>query len=153
MTAKILDTLHFIGTNDRSKSLFENNWPLPFGISYNSYLFTDQKTALLDTIEYGSDRSYFEEIKEILNGRDLDYLVVLHMEPDHAGMIGELLQRYPHTTVVTNARAVKLLEIYFPVIDKSRIREIKEGDKLELGQHNLQFVMTPMVHWPESMMA
>ena len=153
MTAKILDTLHFIGTNDRSKSLFENNWPLPFGVSYNSYLFTDQKTALLDTIEYGSDRSYFEEIKEILNGRDLDYLVVLHMEPDHAGMIGELLQRYPHTTVVTNARAVKLLEIYFPGIDKSRIREIKEGDKLELGHHNLQFVMTPMVHWPESMMA
>ncbi|MDD2538453.1 MAG: FprA family A-type flavoprotein [Bacteroidales bacterium] len=153
MTAKILDTLHFIGTNDRNKTLFESNWPLPFGISYNSYLITDKKTALLDTIEYGSDRSYFEDVAAMLNGRDLDYLVILHMEPDHAGMIGELLQRYPSTTVVTNARALKLLDIYFPCVDKSRTREVKEGDSLDLGHHKLQFVMTPMVHWPESMMA
>ncbi|MDD4920294.1 MAG: FprA family A-type flavoprotein [Bacteroidales bacterium] len=153
MTANILDTLHFIGTNDRNKPFFESNWPLPFGISYNSYLITDKKTALLDTIEYGSDRSYMENLARILNGRGLDYLVVLHMEPDHAGMIGELLQRYPLATVVTNARAIKLMELYFPGIDKNRIREVKEGDSLELGYHNLQFVMTPMVHWPESMMA
>lgn len=153
MTAKILDTLHFIGTNDRNKPLFEGNWPLPYGVSYNSYLITDKQTALLDTIEYGSDRSYMENLAHILNGRNLDYLVVLHMEPDHAGMIGELLQQYPLTTVVTNARAIKLMELYFPGINKSRIREVKEGDTLELGHHRLQFVMTPMVHWPESMMA
>ena len=153
MTARILDTLHFIGTNDRNKPLFESNWPLPFGISYNSYLVTEKQPALLDTIEYGSDRSYFEDLELILNGRDLNYLVILHMEPDHAGMIGEVLQRYPLATIVTNARAIKLLDIYFPNIDKSRIREVKEGDTLELGHHHLQFVMTPMVHWPESMMA
>ncbi len=153
MTAKILETLHFIGTNDRHKTLFESNWPLPYGISYNSYLINDTKTALLDTIEYGSDRSYMEEVAGILDGRDLDYLVILHMEPDHAGMIGEMLHRYPAATVVTNAKAIKLLEIYFPELDKNRMKEVREGDTLELGHHNLQFVMTPMVHWPESMMA
>ncbi len=153
MRATILDTLHFIGTNDRSKTFFESNWPLPAGISYNSYLITDKKTTLIDTIEYGSDRSYLENVDYLLNGRTLDYLVILHMEPDHAGMISDLLQRHPQTVVVTNARGIKLLEIYHPGIEQEKVREVKDGDTLELGHHSLQFIFTPMVHWPESMMA
>ncbi|HHV39902.1 MAG TPA: MBL fold metallo-hydrolase [Bacteroidales bacterium] len=153
MIATILDTVHFIGTNDRSKTLFENNWPLPSGISYNSYLITDKKTALVDTIEYGSDHTYIDTVEHLLAGRPLDYLIVLHMEPDHAGMIGDVLRRHPHTVVVTNARGIKLLDIYHPGIAREQILEVKNGDRLELGHHNLQFVFTPMVHWPESMMA
>jgi len=130
MRATILDTLHFIGTNDRSKTFFESNWPLPAGISYNSYLITDKKTTLIDTIEYGSDRSYLENVDYLLNGRTLDYLVILHMEPDHAGMISDLLQRHPQTVVVTNARGIKLLEIYHPGIEQEKVREVKDGDTL-----------------------
>ena len=133
MRATILDTLHFIGTNDRNKTLFESNWPLPSGISYNSYLITDKKTALLDTIEYGSDRSYLENVAFLLDGRPLDYLVILHMEPDHAGMISDLLVRHPNTVVVTNAKGIALLDIYHPGISRDKIREVKDGDKLELG--------------------
>lgn len=152
MVTKINDTLYRIGTNDRKKALFENNWPLPYGIAYNSYLFTDTKTALLDTIEYGSDNAYTEEIARTLDGRDLDYLVIHHMEPDHAGMIGQLLSTYPSATVVSNSRAFKLLDAYFPQADNKR-REVKEGDTLDLGRHCLKFAMTPMVHWPESMVS
>ncbi|MFY9115827.1 MAG: FprA family A-type flavoprotein [Bacteroidales bacterium] len=153
MRATLLDTLHFIGTNDRNKTLFENNWPLPSGISYNSYLITDVKTALLDTIEYGSDHTYLDNVEYLLAGRPLDFLVILHMEPDHAGMISDVLRRFPRAVVVTNARGIKLLDIYHRGIDRAQIREVKNGERLELGHHNLQFIFTPMVHWPESMMA
>lgn len=152
MVTKILDTLYRIGTNDRKKALFENNWPLPYGIAYNSYLILDKKTALLDTIEYGSDSAYMDEITKTLNGRDLDYLIIHHMEPDHAGMIGQILAAYPKATVVTNARAFKLLDAYFQNTENKR-SEVKEGETLNLGHHKLQFAMTPMVHWPESMVS
>lgn len=154
MVTRISDTLYRIGTNDRKKHLFENNWPLPYGIAYNSYLILDQKTALLDTIEYGSDRDYLTQLTDTLHGRSLDYLIIHHMEPDHAGMIGEVLKAFPGVTIVSNSRAFKILEAYFPV-DKATTPylEIKEGSTLDLGHHHLQFTLTPMVHWPESMMS
>lgn len=153
MVTKILQTLYRIGTNDRKKQLFENNWPLPYGIAYNSYLILDKKTALLDTIEYGSDRNYLEEVSRTLDGRPLDYLVIHHMEPDHAGMIGDILKTYPSVTVVGNTRTLKLMDAYFPCTEGIAMQEVRDGEMLSLGYHNLQFLFTPMVHWPESMMS
>lgn len=146
----ISNKVFYIGTNDRKKFLFENNWPLPNGVSYNSYIIADEHPALIDTIEYGSDPDYMNTINEALEGRDLEYLIVNHMEPDHSGMIGEMLRRYPSLKVVGNCMTFKILKSYYPLSEENRL-EIKEGDKLDLGHHKLLFVMTPWVHWPETM--
>ncbi len=142
---------HYIGVNDRKKTLFENNWPLPYGVSYNSYLIADEKTALIDTLEFGSKDNYLEEIEAILEGRVLDYLIVNHMEPDHSSMIGWIIKSYPKVKIVANSKAFKMLDAYFG-INKESILEVKDGDTLDLGYHKLKFVMTPWVHWPETMM-
>ncbi len=142
---------HYIGVNDRKKNLFENNWPLPYGVSYNSYLIADEKTALIDTLEFGSKDDYLEEIEAILQGKTLDYLIVNHMEPDHSSMIGWLIKSYPQVKIVTNSKAFKMLDAYYGV-NKDSLYEVKEGDVLDLGYHKLKFVMTPWVHWPETMM-
>lgn len=142
---------HYIGVNDRKKNLFENNWPLPYGVSYNSYLIADEKTALIDTLEFGSKDNYLEEIEAILQGKTLDYLIVNHMEPDHSSMIGWLIKSYPQVKIVTNSKAFKMLDAYYGV-NKDSLYEVKEGDVLDLGYHKLKFVMTPWVHWPETMM-
>ncbi len=148
----ISNRVYYIGTNDRKKSLFENNWPLPFGVSYNSYLIADQKSALIDTLEFGSKDDYLEVIEAILNGKDLDYLIVNHMEPDHSSMIGWVQKRYPSVKIVTNNKAFKMLNAFYGVKSES-IYEVKDGDVLDLGYHKLKFVMTPWVHWPETMMS
>ncbi len=147
----VSNRVYYIGTNDRKKSLFENNWPLPYGVSYNSYIIADQKSALIDTLEFGSKDNYLEVIESILEGKGLDYLIVNHMEPDHSSMIGWVQKRYPSVKIVTNNKAFKMLNAFFGVESES-IYEVKDGDVLDLGFHKLKFVMTPWVHWPETMM-
>lgn len=142
---------YYLGANDRKKSLFENNWPLPNGVSYNSYLIADEKSALIDTLEFGSKDNYLEEIEYLLNGKPLDYLIVNHMEPDHSSMIGWVLRLYPNVKIVATNKAFKMLEAYFG-LSKESIYEAKDGEMLDLGYHKLKFVVTPWVHWPETMM-
>lgn len=147
----ISNKINYLGTNDRKKSLFENNWPLPKGVSYNSYLICDNKSALIDTLEFGSKDDYIDQIAEILEGKNLDYLIVNHMEPDHSSMIGILLKFYPQLKIVSNIKAFKMLEAYFGLTSNSFI-EVKDNEILDLGYHKLSFHLTPWVHWPETMM-
>lgn len=147
----ISNKVYYLGTNDRKKQLFENNWPLPNGVAYNSYLIADEKSALIDTLEFGSKSDYLEEIDRILDGKQLDYLVINHMEPDHASMTGMMLRSYPDLKIVGNVKTFKMLEAYFGLTKKQFV-EVSEGDNLNLGHHNLSFVLTPWVHWPETMM-
>jgi flavorubredoxin len=146
---KIADRVYYLGANDRRKHLFENIWPLPQGVAYNSYLIVDDKTALIDTVESTVAADYRERIAAILNGRKLDYLVVNHMEPDHAGMIGDLSCYYPELKIVGNSKTFKILEGFFGITDN--LVEVTDGSSLDLGHHKLQFVLTPWVHWPETM--
>ena len=147
----ITNKVFYIGTNDRKKHLFENNWPLPNGVAYNSYIIVDEHTALIDTIEYGSNPDYLSDIDRALNGRPLEYLIVNHMEPDHSSMIGEMLRAYPNLKVVANKQTYKILQSYYPLNEENK-HEVNDGDTLDLGYHKLLFVLTPWVHWPETMM-
>ena len=147
---RIGERIYWTSVNDRRKQLFENIWPLPNGVSYNSYLIRDEKCALMDTVESGSDRSYADWVSESLDGRPLDYLIIHHMELDHSGEIENLVQRYPDVKIVGNCKTFRVLEAYFGKRDN--LIEVKDGDTLSLGYHNLKFVFTPWVHWPETMM-
>lgn len=150
MKINVTDKIFYIGVNDRRKQLFENLWPLPNGVSYNSYLIRDEKTALLDTVEMGSAQNYLSMVEEILDGRTLDYMIINHMELDHAGEIGEIVRRFPEIKIVGNNKTFKVLQAYYGITDN--LIEIKDGDTLDLGYHKLKFVLTPWVHWPETMM-
>ena len=147
---KISERVFYVGTNDRKKHLFENNWPLPNGVAYNSYLIKDEKSALIDTLEFGSKDDYIDNINCILENRPLDYLIVNHMEPDHASMIGEVIRNYPEVKVVSNCKTYSMLKAYYK-LPEERFLEVKEGETLDLGHHKLTFVLTPWVHWPETM--
>ena len=147
---QITDTLFWTGVNDRRKQLFENLWPLPGGVSYNSFLIRDQKCALMDTVEAGSDRGYLDWIGSVLGDRPLDYLIIHHMELDHSGEIENLLQRYPDVKIVGNVKTFKVLCGYLGQLPN--LVEVKDGDTLDLGHHRLKFIFTPWVHWPETMM-
>ncbi len=140
-----------MGASDRRLALFENVYPVPRGVSYNSYLLCDEKTVLMDTADSAVREQYFENVAAALDGRQLDYLVVNHMEPDHAALIADLLLRYPEATVVTTAKAAQMMEQFLGA-KPERLQAVKEGDKLATGRHSLTFVMAPMVHWPEVMM-
>lgn len=142
--------IYYTGVNDRKKHLFENNWPLPYGVSYNSYLIKDEKSALIDTIEYGSNDNYLNRIEKILGGASLDYLIVNHMEPDHSSMIECVLRRFPEVKIVGNAQTQKILKLYFNIPDSSLLT-VKDGEELVLGEHTLSFHLIPWVHWPETM--
>ena len=148
---KISDGFYYIGGSDRRIHLFENVYPLTNGVSYNSYIYLDEKTCVLDTVDHSVSDVFYENIEHLLNGRPLDYLIVNHMEPDHAANIGELCRRYPEAKVVVNALSRKFLLNFFPNF-KNEIVIVKEGDKLSIGKHTFTFVMAPMVHWPEVMM-
>lgn len=150
-SVNISERVHWIGVNDRRKNLFENIWPLPNGVSYNSYLITDQKTALIDTVEMGSDGAYIERIELLLEGRELDYLIINHMELDHAGEIETVVRRYPNIQIVGNSKTFRILQGYFGSLCNNLV-EVCDGDMLDLGHHKLKFVFTPWVHWPETMM-
>lgn len=147
----IKNDLIYVGASDRRTALFENVYPIPRGVSYNSYLLRDEKTVLMDTADSVVREQYFENVAAALDGRQLDYLVVNHMEPDHAALIADLLLRYPETTVVTSAKAAQMMEQFFGS-KPAKLQTVKEGDKLSTGRHCLNFVMAPMVHWPEVMM-
>ena len=147
----IKDDLIYVGASDRRLDLFENIYPIPRGVSYNSYLLRDDKTVLLDTADASVQGQFFENVEAALAGRPLDYLVVNHMEPDHAALITTLLLRYPETEVVTTAKAAQMMEQFFGT-KPAKLRIVKEGELLETGHHRLNFVMAPMVHWPEVMM-
>ncbi|MBU8891760.1 MAG: FprA family A-type flavoprotein [Bacteroidales bacterium] len=149
-TVKVTDTVYWLGVNDRRTSFFENMWPLPEGVSYNSYLIVDEKIALVDTIEYGSSDDYLEKIEKIIDGRTIDYLIINHMEPDHSGAIKAIVNKYPDIKLVGNLKTFKIVESYFGY--KDNWYQVEDGDVLELGYHKLRFIMTPWVHWPETMM-
>jgi len=142
--------VYWIGVNDRRKRLFENMWPMDKGVSYNSYLIVDEKTALIDTIEDRASGNYIERIEKLLNGRKLDYLIINHMEPDHSGEIKAIFDHFKGVTIVGNSKTFKMVEAYWGITEN--LRQVEDGDALCLGYHNLSFVMTPWVHWPETMM-
>ena len=146
----ITKNIYYVGVNDRNKALFEGLWPLPYGVSYNSYLLVDEKTCLIDTVEVDFFTQYLENIREIIGERPVDYLVVNHMEPDHSGSIALLKKYYPDVKIIGNKKTFGMM-LGFYGIEEGDI-EVKEGDTLQLGTLTLKFVMTPMVHWPETMM-
>lgn len=147
---KISGGLYYIGGSDRRLALFENVYPIPNGVSYNSYLYIDEKTCLLDTVDRSISDVFYDNLAFVLGDRKLDYLIVNHMEPDHASNIGELLLRHPETKVITSAMAKKFLLNFFPSCTAEFII-VKEGDVISIGKHSFTFVMAPMVHWPEVM--
>ena len=146
---EIADHIYYVGVNDRQKALFENLWPLPYGVSYNSYLIVDEKTVLVDTVDICYSDIFLKKIEDALNGRTLDYLIVNHMEPDHAGSIRLLRQQYPDVEIVGNKQTFCMLDAFHGIT--SGLYEVKEGDTLSTGNHQLNFYMAPMVHWPEVM--
>lgn len=147
---KISENVYYVGTNDRKKQLFENNWPLPYGVSYNSYLIKDTYNVLIDTIELGSNDKYLETIDQILEGADLHYLIVNHMEPDHSGSIGLILSKYPRIKIIGNKKTKDILSLYFN-IKPDNFKQIEDGEVLNTGKSELQFALIPWVHWPETM--
>ena len=150
-TIKFKDDLIYVGGSDRRLSRFENLFPIPKGVSYNSYVLLDEKTVLFDTADESISRQYIENVVHALNGRPLDYMVVQHMEPDHCAMIDDMLRRYPEAKMVCSAKAVSMFAQFYGTDVAARALVVKEGDKLSTGEHTLHFVMAPMVHWPEVM--
>lgn len=151
LSVKINDFLYYIGVNDRQTQLFENQWPLERGVSYNSYVIKSTKTALLDTVKITKVDDFVTKLKEVLEGRDLDYLVIHHMEPDHSGAIETIIDLYPNVKLVGNKKTFELLENFYEV--KDNLVLVDDFDTLDLGEVSLKFVKTPMVHWPESMVS
>ena len=147
----LTDTLYWVGANDRRIALFENVYPVPRVVSYNSYLLLDEKTALFDTIDQAFTHQLLENVSSVLDGRSLDYLIVNHMEPDHCASIADILFRYPGVKIVCTAKAANMMKQFFEFDVDQYVVPVKEGDTLSLGVHTLTFVMAPMVHWPEVM--
>ena len=143
------DTL-FIGVNDRRIALFENVYPVPDGVSYNSYIIIDEKTCLIDTVDKSGEKQFKENVAAALGGRKLDYIVVNHMEPDHSATLEEIVKNYPEATVVCTTKASNMIKNYTDIFVD--VKAVKEGDTLELGKHTLKFIEAPMIHWPEVMM-
>ncbi len=149
----VTESIYWIGGNDRRLERFENMFPIPKGVSYNSHIILDEKTMVIDTVDQSIRMQYLENIKYILNGRDLDYLVVNHMEPDHCGNIEDLLKLYPKMKIVGNAKTFKFFEQFYNISSPENYYSVKEGDVVDLGKHKVQFFNMPMVHWPEVMVA
>ncbi|WP_417045102.1 FprA family A-type flavoprotein [Dysosmobacter sp.] len=147
----IHEDLLWLGASDRRLAKFENVFPIPRGVSYNSYLVLDEKTVLLDTVDQAVGERFFENLAFALAGRGLDYVVVNHMEPDHCATLGELLRRYPNVQVVGNAKTITMIGQFFDCDLTGRTLVVKEGDTLTTGRHTFTFLMAPMVHWPEVM--
>ena len=149
---KLTDRIFYVGVNDRTKHLFEGLWPLPLGVSYNAYVLLDEKTVLLDTVDQSVAGQFFENLAHVLGGRPLDYIVVHHMEPDHAKTLEETVRRYPEAKIICNAKIRDMIRNYFTFDIDSRAHIVGEMDTLCTGRHTLAFVMAPMVHWPEVIM-
>lgn len=147
----VTDEIVWVGASNRKLTLFENIFPIPRGVSYNAYLLLDEKTVLLDTVDSSVGGQFFENVEFALGERDLDYLVVDHMEPDHCALIEDIVRRYPKVQIVGNAKTFVMLEQFFGTDFSERSVVVKEGDTLSAGKHTLHFIMAPMVHWPEAM--
>ena len=147
---KVTEDLYWVGVNDKRLHLFENIHPIPRGVSYNAYLLMDEKTVLFDTVDWSRCREFLENIEEVLDGRTLDYLIVNHMEPDHAASLEEVLIRYPECKVISNEKSFMFMHQFGFNVD-DRKEEVKEGDTKSFGKHEVVFVAAPMVHWPEAM--
>lgn len=147
---KISDRIYSVGVNDDDKVLFEGLWPIPYGVSYNSYLVVDEKVALIDTVECGFEDEFLANINEAIGGRNIDYLVVNHMEPDHSSLVAYMLETYPGLQIIANAKTVPMLKGYYGTPEE-RISVVGEGSSLSLGGCTLNFSLIPMVHWPETM--
>ena len=153
MKVTISDAVKYIGVDDKTIDLFESQYVVPEGVSYNSYLILDEKVALMDTVDVRGMQEWEKNLTEALGGRKVDYLVIQHLEPDHAGSIGRLLELYPDVTLVGNAKTFAMLPQFFDIDPDVRKLTVAEGDTLSLGSHTLTFVMAPMVHWPEVMVS
>ena len=147
----ITKDLIYLGCSDRRLALFESAYPVKDGISYNSYLLKDEKTVLFDTVDKACAEQFYENLEAGLAGRKLDYAIVQHMEPDHCALLAEVVSRYPEVKIVCTAKTVAMIKQFFNFDIDSRVQVVKEGDILNTGIHELQFVMAPMVHWPEVM--
>lgn len=150
-TREIAPQIYWVGGNDRRLELFENMFPLPNGVAYNSYLIMDEKVALLDTVDTSITRQFFENIDHVLAGREIDFLVINHMEPDHCANIEELSRRFPDMKIVGNQKTFQMIRQYYDFELESNVYEVKENDTISLGNHWLRFYFAPMVHWPEVM--
>ncbi len=149
----VSDAIRYVGVDDTTIDLFESQYPVPNGVSYNSYVILDEKVAVMDTVDRRAALDWLENLEAELKGRAPDYLVIQHLEPDHAGSIGLLAERYPNMTLVGNAKTFSMLPKFFPALAAAPALTVKEGDTLPLGSHTLTFVMAPMVHWPEVMVS
>lgn len=147
----ITDDLIFLGVNDRRLALFENVYPIEKGVSYNSYLLKDEKTVLLDTVDKEASIQFFENLEYALGGKNLDYIVVNHIEPDHAATLQDVVSKYPNAKIICNKKTISMIKQFFDFDIDAKAQIIQEGDVLNTGKHNLTFVMAPMVHWPEAM--
>ena len=150
-TRKVTDDIVWVGCNDRRLTLFENLFPIPRGVSYNSYLVMDEKVTLLDTVDVCALQQFMENIDYVLDGKEIDYLIVQHMEPDHGAGIQEMMRCFPNMKIVANAKTVQMIGQFFDLPKEDRVVLVKEGDTLTTGTHTFRFVMAPMVHWPEVM--
>ena len=151
-TRKINDDIYYLGASDRRIELFENVYPVSQGMSYNSYLIMDEKTCLMDSVDESVRGQFLENLQYALNGRNLDYMVVQHMEPDHCSIVPELFRMYPDMKLVASLQAFKMMENFYSLQTEERRLVVKEGDTLKLGKHTLKFIAAPMVHWPEVLM-
>ena len=148
---KITNDIYYIGVNDHQIDLFEGQYDVPNGMAYNSYIIVDEKTAIFDTVESNFKDEWLGNIAEVLGDKTPDYIIIQHMEPDHSANLKNFLKKYPNTTVVGNAKTFGMIENFFEGLDISNKLEVKEGEKLSLGKHELSFIFAPMVHWPEVM--
>lgn len=151
LTVKINENLYYIGVNDRITRLFENMWPLPDGVAYNSFILTGEKNILMDTVKITQVDKFLEKMDEILNGGKIDYVVINHMEPDHSSALPTIIDLYPEVQIIGNKKTADFLKNYYDIEDNLII--VSDGETLELGDKKLTFYTTPMVHWPESMVA
>ncbi|MDV4151014.1 FprA family A-type flavoprotein [Clostridium sp. AL.422] len=149
---KVTEDLYWVGGNDKRLALFENIHPIPRGVSYNSYLLLDKKTVLFDTVDWAISRQFLENIEAVLKDRKLDYLVINHMEPDHAASIEEIIIRYPEVKIIATEKAFLLMRQFGFNVDGREI-EVKDGDTKSFGKHEIKFITAPMVHWPEVMVS
>ena len=150
---KITDTVKYIGVDDTTIDLFESQYVVPEGVSYNSYVILDEKVAVMDTVDKRGMGQWEKNLLDALAGRKVDYLVIHHLEPDHAGSIGRLMELFPDVTLVGNAKTFSMLPQFFDIDTEGKTLVVKEGDTLSLGEHELSFIMAPMVHWPEVMVS
>ena len=153
MSEIVSEQIKYVGVDDRDLDLFEGQYVVPNGISYNSYVILDEKCAILDTVDQRGTKEWLVNVEEALGGKSPSYLVISHMEPDHAANVQRVAEKYPEMKLVGNAKTFQMMKQFFDFTFEDRMVEVKEGDKLSLGEHELTFLMAPMVHWPEVMVS